>query len=270
MAGEDDRIQRALNEAKREELREKYGAEFRGGNHILPPEIESRWLHEIEEFERQFDRAPQVSVRRYVGDPPVRPLGEIPPDDLPGEMDRLLELLRCNNIEICFGRDLSDPEIYRFITEEIFAQKIADLRIDGLTLSFLYDEFHPDPAREASWAAEDFLRAIFERNDSVMLGLLPGENSPQQPDGPPPADRLRRIVFNFLGDMAAFFDWRADIIACTVEGDEASVRAGVSWKGLDAETLRTVSASGDAVLHLHMENGLWTITAADIPGVSSS
>jgi hypothetical protein len=270
MTGENERIQRALNEAKREELREKYGAEFRGGDHALPPEIESRWLHEIEEFERQFDGAAQISVRRYVGDPPVRPLGEIPPEDLPGEMDRLLEILRCNNIEICFGRDLSDPEIYRFITEEIFAQKIADLRIDGLTLSFLYDEFHPDPAREASWTAEDFLRAIFERNESVLLSLIPVETSSRQTDDPSPAEQLRRTVLTFLTDMATFFDWRADIIACTVQGDEASIRAGVSWNGLDAETLRTVSASGDAVLHLHMENGFWTITAADIPGLARS
>jgi hypothetical protein len=266
MTGEEDRIQRALNAAKREELRERYGAEFRGPDHALPPEIESRWLHEIEEFERQFDLAPQVTVHHYVGNPPVQPLGEIPPGELPRETDHLLELLRCNNIEICFGRDLSDPEVYRFITEEIFAQKIADLRIDGLTLSFLYEEFHPDPAREARWVTEDFLRALFERNESDMLNLLPDET----PDDPPPANALRKTVLAFLGDIVTFFDWKADIIACTVEGDEASVRAGVSWRGLNADTLLTVGASGDAVLHLHMHNGLWMLTAATIPGFPSA
>ncbi len=246
MACEDERVQRALNEAKREELRRKYGAEFRDGERALPPEIESRWLHEIEEFERQFDQASQVSVRRYVGDPPCRPLGEIPQADLPQETERLLELLRSNNIEICFGRELSDSEVYRFITEEIFTQEIADIHIEGLTLSFLYEEFHPDPVREAGWAAEDFLRAVFERNE-----------------------QLRSTFPAFLSETATVFTWNADIIACTVEGNEASVRAGVSWSGLDGATFRTVSASGDAILHLQLHNGLWEISSASIPGFRS-
>ncbi len=241
MAGDDDRIQRALNQAKREELRQKYGAEFRSGSRAIPPEVESHWLHEIEEFERRFDQAPQVSVHHFVGDPPVRPLGVIRPDDLPAETNRLLEILRCNNIEICFGRDLSDGEMYRFITEEIFLQTIADLRIDGLTLTFLYEEFHPDPAREASWAAEDFLRAIFERNDSVLPSLL--------------------------GNIAAFLEWRADVITSTVDGGNACVRADVSWTGLDASSLHTAGASGDAVLHLRLQGGLWVVTAAELPGL---
>ncbi len=259
MAEEDDRIQRALNESKREELRRKYGAEFREGDRELPPDIESRWLHEIEEFERQFDQANQISVRRYVGDPPCRPLGEIPQSELPRETERLLELLRSNSIEICFGRNLSDPEIYRFITEELFAQEIADIRIDGLTLSFLYEEFHPDPVREAGWAAEEFFRALFERNERSVLDMI---TTPDQ--------QLRHTLQTFLRNTAAFFHWKADIIACTVEGNEASVRAGVFWRGLDGETLRTVSASGDAILTLHMDDGFWHVSAADLPGIFPS
>jgi hypothetical protein len=269
MADNDDQVQRALNEAKREELRQKYGAEFRNGEEALPPEIESRWLYEIEEFERRFDQATQVSVRRYVGDPPVRPLGAIAPEELPQETDRLLELLRSNNIEICFGRNISDQEIYRFITEEIFAQEIADLRIDGLTLSFLYEEFHPDPVREARWAAEDFLRAIFEHKESAALNLIANDPAGNRSEYPSAAERLRATIIAFLSDMAAFFEWRADIIASTVEGGEASVRAGVSWRGLDAESLRTVGASGDAFIHLRMNRGFWEIVAAEIPGLAS-
>jgi hypothetical protein len=268
VAANDDQVQRTLNEAKREELRQKYGAEFHDGEEALPPEIESRWLHEIEEFERQFDQASQVSVRRYVGDPPVRPLGEIPPAELPQETERLLELLRSNNIEICFGRDISDQEMYRFITEEIFAQEIAEIRIDGLTLSFLYEEFHPDPVREAGWATEDFLRAIFERNESAALHLIADDFSRDGSEYPAPTERLRTTIITFLSEMAAFFDWRTDIIACNVEGEEASVRVGVSWRGLDGETLRTVSASGNAFIHLHMHNGFWEVSAADIPGLT--
>ncbi len=265
MAGDDDRIQRALNEAKREELRQKYGAEFRSGSRAIPPEVESHWLHEIEEFERRFDQAAQVTVRRFVGDPPVRPLGDIPPEELPAETDRLLELLRCNNIEICFGHDLSDGEMYRFITDEIFLQTIADLRIEGLTLTFLYEEFHPDPVREVCWAAEDFLRAIFERNDSVLLG---GGIPLCRQDGSPATSPIDGTILSLLGTVAVFLEWRAEVITSAVEGSDASVSADISWSGLDAASLETVSASGIGLLHLRLQNGLWVVTAAELPGMT--
>ena len=74
-----DRIQRALNERKRKDLEEKYGARFSFDESDAPPEIIGEWLDTVEEFERQFKTAGRTTVRAYAGNPPVVP----PPLSIP-------------------------------------------------------------------------------------------------------------------------------------------------------------------------------------------
>jgi len=77
-----DRIQRILNEKKKDELREQYGAHFGEGEEKLPPEVESEWLDNIAEFERQFENAKQITVRERIGNPQIR----LPRSFRPGEV----------------------------------------------------------------------------------------------------------------------------------------------------------------------------------------
>ncbi len=144
MQSDQDRIQRALNEAKKRDLEERYGGTFHESGESLPPDVEAEWLASIEQFERQFAGAGRVTVRHYIGNPVLRPLAEIPPPRLKEELDHLLELLSSNNILIHFHRKVSDAEAYRFITEELLDHEIDDIRVDGMTLNFLYEEFHPE------------------------------------------------------------------------------------------------------------------------------
>lgn len=270
MSDQDDHIQRALNEAKRQELREKYGAEFHSGDCSLPPEIEGRWLNEIEEFERQFESSEQITVCRFVGNPPVRPLGDIPHEELRGELEHLLEILCSNNIQVSFPEDVSDAEAYRFLTEEILSQEIADIRIEGLTLNFLYEEFHPDLAKDASWIAEDFLQALFERKEEAIMTLLCSEESFNQQGAYQPPDSLRSQVFAFLGDIAMFLDWDVEVTRCTVEEGQASVYASIFWTGLNVESLRKVSACGRAEVCLRLLDDCWRVVHVSLPGMLPS
>src|SRR3989337_20806 len=88
-----DRIQRILNEKKKDDLRDQYGAHFGEGEEKLPPEVESEWLDNIAEFERQFENAKQITVRERIGNPTIRPLSAIPDSELEAELDNLFELL---------------------------------------------------------------------------------------------------------------------------------------------------------------------------------
>jgi hypothetical protein len=268
MSGTGDSVQRALNEAKKQELREKYGAEFHTGNCDLPPEVEGRWLNEIEEFERQFECTEHVTVRRFVGDPPVRQLGEIPSEELEQEVEHLLEILRSNNIAVTMPEEISHAEAYRFLTEELLRQEIADIRISGFTLNFLYEEFHPDIAREATWAAEDFFQAVFERREQVIANLLSADESLDARGAFQSPDILRADIFSFLGDIAVFLDWDAEVTHCTVDGDRALILARVFWTGLNVETLRKVSACGRAQLRLKLSDEVWHVIHAELPGMT--
>lgn len=66
------RIQAALNDSKRDVLREQYGMLHEHHSPDLSSEMESEWLDYVLEFERQFENAPRTTVRARIGDPPCR------------------------------------------------------------------------------------------------------------------------------------------------------------------------------------------------------
>ncbi len=155
MPANDDNIQRALNEAKKAELQQKYGATFLASDTKLPPDIESQWLSNIEEFEQKFESAETTTVRKFIGSPVLRPLGEIPPGKLEEELEGVLNLLDANDIVIHFGHAVSPAEEYRFLAEELMDVEMQDIRIEGMTHNYLYEEFHPNDAEEATRSAAD-------------------------------------------------------------------------------------------------------------------
>lgn len=138
--GNDDSIQRALNEQRKRRLAERYGAMFNDESSQLPPEVESDWLGYIEEFEQKFENSKITTVRTFVGNPQVRLLGEIPPNELSRELERLLVILDENNIIIEFPANISNAEKYRSITEELFNEETEDVRIEGMMHVFIYGE----------------------------------------------------------------------------------------------------------------------------------
>ncbi len=144
MTGDNDSIQRALNEAKRRALEERYGAHFGGDPDNLPPELERDWLEYIEEFERQFEHADLTTVRAFIGNPTFPAVGTMSTDELASELERLLELLDRNSIHVEFPDTISTAEQYRSITEELFDEEMDDIRIDGMVHVFMYGERNED------------------------------------------------------------------------------------------------------------------------------
>jgi hypothetical protein len=267
LTGTDDELRRLLNDAKKEELSLKFGARFSATPPFLPPEDESAWLNHVEQFELLCQSARTITVREFIGGPPTRPLGDIPAQELGAELDRLFELLSANNIAVHFGRTVSESEAYRFITEELLGREIEDIRMDGLTLNFLYEEFHPDDQQEATMAAEDFLFAIFNRKESMLLSLLCRSGILLAVPGTGDRSGLCARLQAFLRGMLTFLDWDADSFRCTINGEMASVEARVCWSGLEIGTLNRLNAGGRALVDLRKSDGFWYITGAYIPGV---
>lgn len=141
--GHDERIQRALNEVKKRMLEERYGACFGGSSDPLPPEVERRWLDSIEEFEEKYRNAETVTVRDFVGNPHVRLLGEISPDELPRELDRLIMILDENDVCVEFPEHISEQEKYRSLTEDLLNEEMENVRIEGMMHVFCYGEVDP-------------------------------------------------------------------------------------------------------------------------------
>jgi hypothetical protein len=136
-----DAVQRLLNDAKREELAERYGMSFsRVGDGTLSPEVEGEWLDHIAEFERRLDVAEQVTLRRLVDFPPVRHLADIPPGELEAELGRLLGHLENHDVLVDFPNPVTAAAAYRFITEDLLDEQIDDVRMPGMRMHFIFEE----------------------------------------------------------------------------------------------------------------------------------
>lgn len=262
-----DQIQRALNEAKKRSLEERFGGKFSSTGPELPPEVEAEWLENIEEFERQFEQAAQITVGRYIGDPVLRRFGDIPPCEVEAELDRLLEILVSNNIEVHFDASVPFGERYKFITEELLKEEMDDIRVDGMTQHFIFEEFHPNQKLDAELEAEMFLRELLAHDVEARLLSLSNQEL-RGPDGTPiTPEAMLRHVEEFRGGFAVFMERNVGKAQCTVDGDGyATVRVPVSWEALRAESMEPVEVSGTAVLRMKKEDEQWCVVQATLPG----
>ncbi|HEX9006521.1 MAG TPA: hypothetical protein VF889_04465 [Bacteroidota bacterium] len=257
---EQERIQRALNAAKKREIEEKYGGTFHSSDPNLPPELEADWLRSIEEFERQFASAKQTTVRRYIGSPPVIPLAQIPPSELKRALGALLALLESHNVLVHFGRSVSDGEAYRFLTEELLDHEMDDIHIEGLTQNFLYEEFHPDDRHEAAKAAEFFLRGLFGGDPSLVADDIAAEGTVGV--GGRGVDRagILRTALEFRAGVASYLDCTVEVTSCELIDGVAHVSARLEWQALRVLTMEELSGSCVASVELQKDvSGAWSV-----------
>lgn len=247
---EQDRIQRALNAAKKRELEERYGAHFSEPNPDLPPDIEAQWLHNIEEFERQFEHAKRIKVREYVGNPQFKSLEEIPPDQRERELDSILEYLDLHGVVVDFLCDVPVEDAYRFVTVELMEEETDDVRMEGMRKHFCYEDFHPNAEYDAKTSAEHFLWDLFERHTEYVLRGFAEDEMYDQDGSPMSHDQLNRMLQQFYKRYSLITSHNETILDCTVEGDYATVRVQTEWRGLDAAADHYITHSGVSVLRL--------------------
>lgn len=269
--GSDDKIQRILNEKKRRELAERYGASFGDGDSLLPADIEAEWLNYIEEFERQFEAAQRISVREYLGNPQVQPVATLEPDALGRELEQLLEFMFLHGVAVHFLCDVEESEAYRFVTEEIFDEEIDDVRIPGMTANFIYEEFHPNDEYDAKIWAQDFLRSLFNRHrDEVQATFAPDEIYTLQGTPVDLATMMRRVD-GFLARHRTITNVKLNALTCAIEGNYASVEVATTWTSIRTDPKDEYQYFGRARINLKRNRyDGWDVIQAIVPGWDSA
>ncbi|HEX2613436.1 MAG TPA: hypothetical protein VHO02_07570 [Fibrobacteria bacterium] len=137
----DDAVQRLLNDAKRAEIEERYGAKFFSPKHSrIPPEIEGEWLAHVEEMERRMENAEQVPLRQFVELPFARALADLPAEAVEEELETLLDHFAKREVYVDFPDEVEAPEAYRFIVEELLDEPVLDFRMPGTRMHFVYGD----------------------------------------------------------------------------------------------------------------------------------
>ncbi|MBN1454003.1 MAG: hypothetical protein JW963_23510 [Anaerolineales bacterium] len=266
-----DRIQRILNEKKKEDLRKWYDMQFESHSENLSPQVESEWLDYITEFERQFENATEISVRERIGNPIIRLSSDIPDAELETELDQLLELLYTNNIVVDFINEVDNREAYRFITEELLDETVDDIRIPEMYSHFIYEEFHPNDEADVKQSAEEFLHAFFEHDDEMLTLALEKDELKDLHGSGISLEEFKTLINGFHAKYIAIMAFSVQAEEATVNGDYAQVDVNTVWQGLknDGKTIARKIGISKIWLKRSPYSG-WDVVQAKIAGWNQS
>lgn len=275
----DQEIDRKIdNELKKRDLTEKYGASFSNINDDLSPEIENIWLNNIEEFEKQYEKAKLTTVWEYIGKPEYRKITEINESEISPRLNELFDLLDKNNISLDTICDVEEKELYRFITDELFEHEMDDMRIPGMTSCFIYEEFHPNAKNEIERAIDYFFRMTMGKMKNIGgegydLLYIDEQNFCDIDGNTIDKEKVIKSINTFLDsfDSLSIVTYDVKSLAINKEEEDACVDFHICYRGVFDGTAQYVEYKGDGSFKLHpSEYGGWSIYQIDMPGLKIS
>ncbi len=150
------------NEILKMKLKAQYGDAFQmfTPEGQLPPDVENQFLKNMINFEENYQNMEFVKILDKIGNPPIKPIAQIPANELKAELDKLVELLGEHHIHIDFLETTYDDELkYTFISEELVQKEIEKDMPEGMTCNFIYEEFHPNHKSDLTKIGHEFIVA---------------------------------------------------------------------------------------------------------------
>jgi len=168
---------RMENELKKMKLILEQGAVFSetSDKNPIPPLIENEFLNSIEAFEKGFQDAKRISVYDFIHKPDFRAYEDVPDSQISAELDRIMDILNENGIQLDTICDVEEREIYRFITEELFLHEMDDMRIPGMMNCFIYEEFHPNHEYDIREHSTDGIKSFLNKKDKFYATFFTKE-----------------------------------------------------------------------------------------------
>jgi hypothetical protein len=165
---DDDEKLKAENEFMKMKMMLERGAQFNSaaGDKNLSPDIENSFLKHIMAFEQQFEERKTTTVFEKIQKPQhFRPVDEISDSLIDEAWDQLYDYMVEHGVQLdCCSPNISNRELYRFATEELFEHEMEDFDMPGMTSCFIYDEFHPDHVYDNERMAEsEGIQAILSK-----------------------------------------------------------------------------------------------------------
>ena len=219
------RTQEALNQVKKDKLREKYGMEFEHPDSNLPPEVENEWLDYVLEFERQFEQAQRITVRERIGNPAIQPPSDLPLYAVGEAAMALLDLLAAHGIAVDFLGDVDELEAYRYLTEELLDEEMDDIRIEGMMTHFTYST----PEYDAQMWVESFVLDVFTQDKEYFLPGLAKQPLFNMQEEPLTAAHFQQKIEAVWEHLPPTNKVETKPIVTQVGGDEAKIWAIISW-----------------------------------------
>ena len=261
-------------ELKKKELEKKYGTSIIKKDNISL-ELESEWLNHIEKIQQQFQNVEKITVWEYIGKPAYRKTDEIEPEKITEELINLSLTLLEQNIYVDAIYNIGVKELYRFITEEMFFHKINNIRIKGLVVRLIYEDFHPNAEHDITMAFKYFFGMTMAKKKNAEgsgYDLICIDTSNYKDSGGNKVDEEKVIEsFNTFLDSFDYFEVTSNQISniCINENKtDAKLTFEIEYKGRFDNSPEYMSYKGNGWLLLKpMEYRGWDIYHVNLPGL---
>jgi hypothetical protein len=162
---------RIENEILKLQIQAELGGAFEG-EETLPPEVENLFLKNVLELEHKQANAPTKTLLEILENPSFVDETQLNDDEVKTSLFEIENLMEDKGIVVDYGQEYTPRTKYKFITEELFQKEAPVIEIPGMTMHFIYEEFHPNHALDIEKVAEGFFNCWISRDfDDETSGL---------------------------------------------------------------------------------------------------
>lgn len=262
----EERLEAENNLLKAKLIAEEGALFYEKEDQSLDPYLENQFLKHIALFEKALKNAGKVRIYDFIGAPQFIAASELSGSKLKKELKRMISILEDNGLEVYFLNDCDLVTRYKFITEELFNHKIDNIRIEGTSCSFIYEDFHPNHEQDIKQAASDFLDDLFEQPCNpynkfhLMNDMLSRDNLPLTRD-----EFIKAIVL-FQIEWKEFMVTMKELQEIHFDIERRSAKVVLKLDYVAGSGEKAKRFSGLAQLFFNYEEGYWRIKKTDIPG----
>ncbi len=264
----DNKDKKDLDKIKNE-LENEFGMKMFHTEGDLPPELESMFLERVLAFEKQMSNSKKTTVYKIIGEPTFIEYKNIDDKDIDTEITRISKIMDDHNVHLDTFYSISNKELYRFITTELFYEEVDHLEIEGLVLHFNYEEFHPNHEYDIEERIHNLFNFIFDTKDESewLYGPIDFTNFIDTKNNPVSEKRLKKIVKSFKDSFSSIEITNFEIldINFNLEEDTGESKFLLEYNATMSSTKEEIAFSGEGVLKLTY-NGYWSIVSINIPG----
>jgi hypothetical protein len=249
------------NEVRKAKLTLERGAQFYSGESAqdLPPDIESKWLDDMEKFENALENGDEIMIYDFIGRPEFIKESELSDDEIPKKLEEVEEILLKHGImcdKIC---EVDDRVFYKFITEELFHKETLNIQIPDMMTHFIYEEFHPNPELDIKDLCECFTRRFCDEDVDYFNKFINTEKISN-----------RSELLSFRNSFVKCSNTAFKATSKSISGHLATVHFNFSFDGYVNHDTAPIHYDGDGRFDFEFIDELWYFTRVWIPGMKKS
>lgn len=250
---------RMENELKKMKIMLEHGAMFSDNQDKIPvdPFIENQFLSNIEAFENAYQNAEPMLLYDFIDRPDFIAVEEIPDSQISTELEKIMDILNKNGIQLDTLCDVEEREIYRFVTQELFTHEMDNMRIPGMMTCFIYEEFHPNHEYDIREHSTDGIKSFLNKKTDFYTTHFTKEAEEDV--------KLKHFRDAYKSFMLKHFE----ITHLTFDEEKSFVSFNIDFTGKIEGSTEKQRFAGEGSIELIYQYDYWCIQKINFPLASS-